>query len=208
MATAHAATVDRVADSTTAGGWRRWPPRWGSPARIAGRRLALDRSIENMFAADDPILVPYRRLQRTFGEHEVVLAVYADPELKSPEGIERVAKLRDELARGSRRRRGRVAGRSARRRQTSTTTASAPRMREVFAGYTHNRELTAAGVLCLTQRPGVGHADAARDPRRRCERDHPEYPQGALVGEPVLVEEAFDLLDDDGRRLQPGRRCW
>ena len=28
-----------------------------------------------------------------------------------------------------------------------------------------------------------------------------KYPQGALVGEPVLIEEAFDLLDADGRRL-------
>ena len=28
-----------------------------------------------------------------------------------------------------------------------------------------------------------------------------KYPQGALVGEPVLIEEAFDLLDADGWRL-------
>jgi predicted RND superfamily exporter protein len=28
-----------------------------------------------------------------------------------------------------------------------------------------------------------------------------EYPRGALVGEPVLVEEAFDLLEEDGRLL-------
>src|SRR5688572_11710458 len=58
-----------------------------------GRGLSLDRSIENMFAPDDPILVPYRRLQRTFGEHEVVLAMYADAQLATPAGMERVGEL-------------------------------------------------------------------------------------------------------------------
>src|SRR5688572_28979558 len=63
----------------------------------AGRGLSLDRSIENMFAPDDPILIPYRRLQRTFGEHEVVLAMYADDELDTPEGVSRVGQLADKL---------------------------------------------------------------------------------------------------------------
>ena len=40
--------------------------------------LRFDRSIENMFAADDPVLGPYRLLKRTFGASEMVLATYDD----------------------------------------------------------------------------------------------------------------------------------
>ena len=50
-----------------------------------------------MFAPDDPILVPYRRLQRTFGQHEVVLAMYADKQLTTSEGVARLAKLAEQL---------------------------------------------------------------------------------------------------------------
>ena len=39
-------------------------------------------SIENMFAPDDPLLVPYRQLKRTFGGDEIALAAYnAGPEM-------------------------------------------------------------------------------------------------------------------------------
>ena len=50
-------------------------------AFFPARQLEFDRSIDSMFAADDPLIGPYHRLQRTFGGNEVVLAVYADPEL-------------------------------------------------------------------------------------------------------------------------------
>ena len=48
-------------------------------AAICPRQLSFDQSIENMFAADDPLLVPYRRLTRTFGGNEIALAAYVDP---------------------------------------------------------------------------------------------------------------------------------
>ena len=38
------------------------------------RRLDFDRSVENMFAPDDPLLVPYRLLKRTFGGDDVAVA--------------------------------------------------------------------------------------------------------------------------------------
>lgn len=67
----------------------------GVAAAFIGRGLSLDRSIENMFAQDDPILVPYRRLQRTFGQHEVVLAMYADKQLTTSAGLARLAATSD-----------------------------------------------------------------------------------------------------------------
>src|SRR5690606_28609897 len=48
---------------------------------VPAGRLAFDRSIESMFAPDDPLLAPYRRLQRVFGGNEIVLAVYRDDDL-------------------------------------------------------------------------------------------------------------------------------
>src|SRR5688572_23506377 len=103
----------------------------GAAAAYAGRGLTLDRSIENMFAPDDPILVPYRRMQRTFGEHEVILAMYADEQLDTPEGVERVATLAEQLRAVP----GVVAVVSLVDFEATGRTAQ---FRDVFSGYTHN----------------------------------------------------------------------
>ena len=51
--------------------------------------IEFDRSIENMFRPDDPLLVTYQHLKEEFGENEIVMAVYVDPQLlaESGEGI-------------------------------------------------------------------------------------------------------------------------
>jgi predicted RND superfamily exporter protein len=172
----------------------------GAAAAITGRHLALDRSLEKMFAADDPLLEPYRRLQRTFGRHEVVLAVYSDPGLATDAGRERIGKLAGELRSVP----GVVAVVSLLDPPGAADFSDegrGKRFREMFAGYTHNRELDAAGVLCLVARPSE-----SKTPRRETLAQMraviAAYPDGALIGEPVLVEEAFDLLDADGRRLR------
>jgi hypothetical protein len=63
------------------------------------QRMKFDRSIERMFAADDPVLPPYERLKAHFGGNEVVLAVYPDPELLHADGrgIKRLAKISEQL---------------------------------------------------------------------------------------------------------------
>jgi hypothetical protein len=66
-------------------------------AYFPAQRLSFDRSIENMFAPDDPILEPYRQLKRTFGGNEVALAAYVDPQLLTPEGMDRLETLTNEL---------------------------------------------------------------------------------------------------------------
>ncbi|BBO36099.1 efflux RND transporter permease subunit [Lacipirellula parvula] len=171
----------------------------GIAAAITGRGLRLDRSIESMFAPDDPLLVPYHRLQRTFGEYEVVLAMYADEKLATPEGIERVKNVQEQLNKVP----GVAATVSLHDVPGGTTFEASElgdRYREVFSGYTHNEELTAAGVICLVERPGP--EKPSRRVTLRGMRDVvAELPRGALVGEPVLIEEAFDLLEQDGRRL-------
>jgi hypothetical protein len=50
------------------------------------QHVSFDRSIEKMFAANDPLLAPYERLKRDFGGNEIVLAVYRDEQLLAPDG--------------------------------------------------------------------------------------------------------------------------
>ena len=62
---------------------------------LPSRTVQFDRSIENMFAPDDPLLAPYDQLKRSFGGNEVVLAVYKDPHLMDEDrtGIDRLADI-------------------------------------------------------------------------------------------------------------------
>ncbi len=71
----------------------------GVIAWFPARAMKFDRSIENMFAADDPLLRPYRRLKAQFGGNEIVLAVYRDPELLAADGrgIRRLAKISERV---------------------------------------------------------------------------------------------------------------
>lgn len=171
----------------------------GAVAAIQGQRLALDRSIERMFAEDDPILEPYRRLQRTFGEHEIVLAVFEEPQLTEAAGRARI----ESLAAALRDVPGVVAVVSLLDPPGASDFADNGRgaaFREVFVGYTHNQALDAAGVICLIQREGAGEVPR-RETLAAMRSVVAEYPSGVLVGEPILVEEAFDLLEIDGQRL-------
>lgn len=65
----------------------------------AARSVKFDRSVERMFASDDPLLAPYERLKTQFGGNEVVLAVYPDDELLHADGrgLQRVARLTEQL---------------------------------------------------------------------------------------------------------------
>lgn len=168
-------------------------------AAVAGQGLQLDRSIEHMFAEEDPILQPYLELQETFGEHEIVMAVYSDEQLPSEAGMARVR----ELAEAMRGVPGVVAVVTLLDPPGAADFANETRgaqLREVFSGYTHNSSLDAAGVVCLLERPSAGSVSRG-ETLRQMRALVGEYRDGTLVGEPVLVDEAFELLEVDGRRL-------
>ncbi len=168
-------------------------------AALLGTRLQLDRSIEHMFADDDPILQPYRELQEKFGQNEIAMVVYSEPELQTEQGLARIETLADQVRTIP----GIVAAVSILDPPGAANfedTDHGAKLREVFASYTHNESLNAAGIVCLLARPQAG------DPPRS-ETLHKlrglvaDLPNCALVGEPVLIEEAFDLLEADGKRL-------
>ena len=176
----------------------------GGVGAYVGRDLQMDRSLERMFAPHDPLLAPYQELQRAFGEHQLVLAIYRDAELASPAGLARV----EELAHAASKVPGVVSvvslhdvpGLLDSEGTALKTDHRAEKLQVVFAGYTHNQSLDAAGVVCLLEKESE-----TKVPTRKTLADLRKLmkplPGGALVGEPVLIGEAFDLLEADGRRL-------
>lgn len=168
-------------------------------AGLLGNQLQLDRSIVHMFADDDPILQPYRELQAKFGEYEIAMAVYSDDQLKSPAGLNRIKELTEQAKKVP----GVVAAVSILDPPGAANFEDNQRgaqLRAVFSGYTHNRTLDAAGIVCLLARPQEGDPPRSETLKQLRQLIN-DLPDGALVGEPVLIEEAFDLLEADGKRL-------
>lgn len=52
----------------------------------ASNRLALDRSLQKMFATDDPIRVSFEKLVEQFGVSDLVVVAYRDPDLWNQDG--------------------------------------------------------------------------------------------------------------------------
>ena len=166
------------------------------------QRLSFDRSIENMFAPDDPLLKPYRQLKRVFAGNEIALAAYEDPQLMTPEGIARVRRLTELLAA--------VPGVQSVLSLTTTplgegiidtTNPLAERFQELFEGYTVSDDRTVAAVVCMLV--PQDQTDASRDAAVEQLREIVEAPPygGVLTGEPVMVVEGFRYVDEDGARL-------
>jgi predicted RND superfamily exporter protein len=177
------------------------------------RRLAFDRSIENMFAANDPLLVSYGRLRRAFGGNEIVLAVYRDDALLAGDGrgIRRVAQM-------SRRLKAVPGVRDVLSLNQLLATDDdpdglalaapdeplAPAMLRLFAGYTHSVDGRIASLVCMLEPQGDSSVprettiDALRDEMRNLPDG---LAPGMLAGEPVMVTDGFRAVEADGRRL-------
>lgn len=174
-------------------------------AFVPAQHLEFNRSIDSMFASDDPLIGPYHRLKRTFGGNEVVLAVYADPGLFDPDGsgIRRVA----EVSRRLKALEG-VADvisidQPLEERIVEENSANAYRARTLFEGYTHSADGKIAAVVCILE------PESSKLPRqevisqmRAVMNDLPEpLKPGMLAGEPVMVSDGFRYVEEDGRRL-------
>ncbi len=190
---------------------------------VPANRLAFDRSIDQMFAHDDPLLPPYRRLQQRFGGNEVVLLVYDDSRLLASDGsgLQRLARtsracaavpgvravlslaevnrVLEEVAR--------VPSLFSSRKRPPVVLDPAPSLgaayRRMFTGITHGSDGRTVAVACLLE-----PVSSASAPRREIlvelRKIASKLPQAVLVGEPVMVEDGFDLVEADGRRLAWG----
>jgi len=184
-------------------------------------RLEMNRTIEQMFPADDPTLRAYHELQQSFGGNAVVMLVYRDPELFTPEGLERagevsaqvqavdgvrgvlsVAELNEVL--GLIRPAGLLTG---------LRGDTPPLLREqdiiarafnrLFTGYTHSEDEHLASIVALLEEADGdrGHTAVINALQQVTEQMPAETSEAILVGEPVLLERGFDLIQRDGDRL-------
>ena len=168
------------------------------------RGIEFDRSVENMFAPGDPLLKPYVKLKRTFGGNEIALAVYADDDFLEPDarGIRRLAELRRKL--------NDVPGvRSALSLDqplgveeiVDPDNRVAGWVRKQFQGYTHSADGRIAAVICMLEpesEPGVPPRRTTIDELRSIVRT---LPSGMIAGEPVMIADGFQYIEQDGRRL-------
>ncbi|HEV3339429.1 MAG TPA: MMPL family transporter [Pirellulales bacterium] len=170
-------------------------------AYFPSRWLAFDRSIENMFAPDDPVLEPFRKLKRTFGGDEVALAAYVDADLLTADGLARLEKITADLAA--------VPGvkqtfslSTVQQFFTSPLLASfKERLLELSEGYTIGPDRQTAGVVCVLvpeHEAPVPRLQTVDLLRRQIEA---HAAGGVLTGEPVMVVDGFRFLEADGELL-------
>ncbi|KLU02516.1 protein secretion system [Rhodopirellula islandica] len=197
------------------------------PLAIYQTDLGMDRSLAAMFSPSDPTLNQYQHLQQTFGGNLVVMLVYDDTELMTPEGVARnqkwtqsaesiegvrgvlsVAKLVQAFA--YIRPQFSLLGGSIPSNPEATPAPSkmlaeddpvANSFRELFAGYTHGRDEQTAAIVAMLQ---PGHTESAIKDLQRLADQIPSQRAPVLVGEPVLLDDAFDMIQADGNRLALG----
>ncbi|MEM6776640.1 MAG: MMPL family transporter [Planctomycetota bacterium] len=194
------------------------------PLWIIGSRLTTNRSLESLFAPDDPALVDYQQLQATFGGNLVVMIVYQDDDLATVDGVRRNRVWTDRVAELSGvdgvlsiaelvdafsylRPASQLAWLTG---PTDATTSIALLNRDdplavefldLFAGYTHNAVADTAAIVAMLSPDDPLSAMAGL---RATAASMPAELAAVLVGEPVLMRDAFDLIESDGRRLAIG----
>ena len=176
------------------------------------RHLRFSRSVDAMFDRSDPALVPYRRIARTFGSNEVVLAAYDDPQLFTAEGIARLRALTARLNDAQQ-----TPGVASATSLATTLLGDrivdlegsllARKLVALMEGYAVGADRRTAGIVCVLEPP----APAARTPREkavsradtidRLRAMMAQLPSGMVAGEPVMLRDGFAMLERDGNLL-------
>jgi uncharacterized protein len=177
-------------------------------------RIQTDRALLALFAPDDPAALAYRQSIDQLGNLPVIMLVYRDPDLASARGMNRNAQLTAKVES--------VAGVRGvlspsilesvvtRLRPTGPRPALMDRSNvvsrgffQVFSGYTHSKDRQYAAVAAILDPEKM--RESVRSIRQLAEQWNQNL-DGALseiqvVGEPVLLDDAFDLIERDGQRL-------
>ena len=166
-------------------------------------------SLEGLFPAQDPLIQSQQRAREAFGDNRFVLMAYEDPDVLTSEGVARTAQIesqireiegvRDVLCLATLDRQLRLLGTS-----IVASDVLAGRYRDMFLGFTHDRENKIAGFICLLARlndlEDEGKVIAAL--RGVVEQPPTDIGRGIVVGEPVLIADAFASIRRDSVRLQ------
>jgi len=175
-------------------------------AYLPASRMQFDRSIENMFSPDDPLLPPYHLLQDTFGGNEVVMAVYVDPELLNPDGsgIKRLISIAGKCRA--------VPGvddvlsldRPIGETVVDGNNPLALPTQHLFENYTHSADGRTVAAACLLNPESESPVSRREtiDQLQAIIRNLPDgLPPGWLAGEPVMVSDGLRYVEEDGQRL-------
>lgn len=168
---------------------------------VPASRLQFDRSIENLFASQDPLLPPYERFKRTFGGNELALVAYTDPELLTAGGIERLDRLTQRLKETP----GVDDVISLTTTPLATEIVNSPlreRFLDLFEGYLVSRDRRTVAAICVLapEVPGLA-TSVPRDETVSRLREIAAASHAVVTGEPVMVVEGFRHLERDGRLL-------
>ena len=168
-----------------------------------GQGLSFDRSIENMFAADDPLIQSHERFNRIFGGNEVILGVYQDDQLFTGDGsgLDRVRAVRTQIEELDGVKEVLSLDRDLTRSFVLDPESEAgDKLKELFAGYTHNEDGNIVALpIQLTPKSAtnVSRVELIAQIRAIFE----ELPGGMITGEPVMVVDGFKYVEEDGDRL-------
>ncbi len=193
-------------------------------------RLKLDRSIESLYADDDPRLVDYLESKKLFGGDEFVIVAWDEPKLLTQDGkvtagaAKRIREFSTKLSRvggvnlASTQDLDRVINNAIAFAKEAATErfGDNPLLRGIAGRFALERQHDAIefsrGILI-----GENNRTTAIVLRLRPEEDSPvsrettlsrireiaagHQPQAAVAGEPVQVFDAFEYVESDGRRL-------
>ncbi|MEO1526896.1 MAG: MMPL family transporter [Planctomycetota bacterium] len=187
------------------------------------QRLQTEQSVVSLFGEQDPTLREYRSFKRWFGRNDVLVLMYRDEDLASDQGLarselltERVRKIEgvtatlspsilNSAAEGMNPESllsfGNNASKNPIPKLMRPDDPVGRGLSDIFSGYTHSADYTHGAVVAMVD--DSGSAATVRELKRVAEswRDQPGVSNVSLVGEPVLVEEAFALVRQDGARL-------
>ncbi len=188
----------------------------------ASRRLQMDRSIAAMFDQADPSLIDYRELQTAFGGNAVVMLVYRDENLDSQEGFDRNRMISQRVAAIDGVQEQGILSPAVLSDAVETISPMnllpgasqgpalirpddpvAQGFDELFAGYTHSADHSRAAVVAMLEfdHPPETILQLQSLARKLPIDFAPAVTDVALVGEPVLVHDGFELIQRDGAKL-------
>ena len=188
-------------------------------------RLKTERSVSSLFGDDDLTLRQYKDLKRWFGKDDVLVLMYRDEALPTPAGIRRSRQLTEkikaldgvtatlspwvlnEAAEGMDKVKllpfmgGGGEADSGRPRLMRDDDPVGKGLSDLFAGYTHSQDYSHAAVVAMIDDARAAATVTGLRELAAWWAQQPQVSDVSLVGEPVLVDEAFSLVRRDGARL-------
>lgn len=194
----------------------------------ASNRLSFDRSLQRMFAPDDRSRLDFEFLQLQFGVADLVAFAYRDEKLwaKDGSGLERLQQIRERIEKiegvtiamdlskidqmlGQLQQPlsifGKLPETGSHHVLLEENNALATEFKAIFEGQTHSHDSALVAIACLLKPAGenlVAVKETISKLRHLADSLSTDgVTKGMLVGQPVMVEEGFDEIEQDGKRL-------